>query len=67
MFEPKEFSLTIVNRWGQPVFRSLDYKTGWDGVFGSEMAPNGNYMYVIRYLDGDNKEFIEHGFVTLIN
>ncbi len=67
LFEPKEFSLTIVNRWGQPVFRSLDYKTGWDGIFGSEMAPNGNYMYVIRYLDGDNKEFIEHGFVTLIN
>ena len=67
LFEPKEFSLTIVNRWGQPVFRSLDYKTGWDGIFCSEMAPNGNYMYVIRYLDGDNKEFIEHGFVTLIN
>lgn len=67
LFEPKEYSLTIVNRWGQPVFKSLDYKLGWDGSFGSEQAPNGNYMYVIRYLDGDNKEFIEHGFVTLIN
>ena len=56
-----------MNRWGQPVFRSVDYKIGWDGNFGNEMSPNGNYMYVIRYLDGDNKEFIEHGFVTLIN
>ena len=67
LFEPKEYSLTIINRWGQPVFRSVDYKVGWDGNFGNEMSPNGNYMYVIRYLDGDNKEFIEHGFVTLIN
>lgn len=67
LFEPKEYSLTIINRWGQPVFKSFEYTTGWDGNFGSEMAPNGNYMYVIRYLDGDNKEFIEHGFVTLIN
>ncbi len=66
MFEPKEYSLTIMNRWGQPVFRSTDYKIGWDGMFGNEMSPNGNYMYVIRYLDGDNKEYIEHGFVTLI-
>ena len=66
MFEPKEYSLTIINRWGQPVFRSTDYKIGWDGMFGNEMSPNGNYMYVIRYLDGDNKEYIEHGFVTLI-
>lgn len=67
LFEPREYSLTIMNRWGQPVFRSVDYKIGWDGNFGNEMSPNGNYMYVIRYLDGDNKEFIEHGFVTLIN
>jgi gliding motility-associated-like protein len=66
MFEPKEYSLTIMNRWGQPVFRSLEYTIGWDGMFGDEMSPNGNYMYVIRYLDGDNKEYIEHGFVTLI-
>ena len=66
MFEPKEYSLTIINRWGQPVFKSTDYKIGWDGMFGNEMSPNGNYMYVIRYLDGDNKEYIEHGFVTLI-
>ena len=67
LFEPKDYSLTIINRWGQPVFRSVDYKIGWDGNFGNEMSPNGNYMYVIRYLDGDYKEFIEHGFVTLIN
>jgi gliding motility-associated-like protein len=66
MFEPKDYSLTIMNRWGQPVFRSLDYKIGWDGMFGNEMSQNGNYMYVIRYLDGDGKEYIEHGFVTLI-
>lgn len=66
MFEPKEYSLTIINRWGQPVFRSTDYTIGWDGRFGNEMSTNGNYMYVIRYLDGDNKEYIEHGFVTLI-
>jgi len=67
LFEPKEYSLTIVNRWGQPLFRSEEYTIGWDGKFGNEVSPNGNYMYVIRYLDGDNKEFIEHGFVTLIN
>lgn len=66
MFEPKDYSLTIVNRWGQIVFRSTDYKIGWDGMFGNEMSPNDTYMYVIRYLDGDNKEFIEHGYVTLI-
>ncbi len=67
IFEPNEYSLTVINRWGQPVFRSVDYKIGWDGYFGNEMSPNGNYMYIIRYLDGDNKEYIEHGFVTLIN
>jgi gliding motility-associated-like protein len=40
-------SLTIFNRWGEPVFDSArDGKTVWDGSYQGKLQPMGNYVYM---------------------
>jgi len=40
--------VTIYDRWGQTVFRSLGYGTPWDGTNRGKFLPMGAYYYVIE-------------------
>ena len=45
------FSLEIFNRWGQVIFKTNDPapEAGWDGNFGGEPMPIGEYPCIITY------------------
>lgn len=54
-FSPQDYSLSIFNRWGQPVFRTSDPTQGWDGIVsGGGNAPAGVYSYVIEFKNPDS-------------
>ncbi|MGK2861136.1 MAG: gliding motility-associated C-terminal domain-containing protein [Chitinophagaceae bacterium] len=62
----KEYSFTIYNRWGQPVFRSKVLSRGWDG--NNEGIPQDSNVFVwtcIYQFEGDNKK-IARGSIILI-
>jgi gliding motility-associated-like protein len=61
----KEYDLTILNRWGQMLFRSLDVNQGWDGFYQGNKAQEDVYVYKVNIIDinGEKHEFI--GKVTL--
>jgi len=46
-----EFEMTILNRWGEPVFQSFDIDHGWDGSFlaGDFFTPDQSAPWIIRY------------------
>jgi gliding motility-associated-like protein len=48
-----DFSMTILNRWGQVVFVSTDLEIGWDGHISGQMAQEGIYSYVVHFRDVD--------------
>ena len=56
----KRISLEVFNRWGNRVYRSLDYKNDWDGRsnegirIGGDVLPEGTYFYIV-ILDGKDK------------
>ncbi|WP_242921689.1 gliding motility-associated C-terminal domain-containing protein [Pontibacter liquoris] len=54
--------LTVINRWGNEVYRSNAYKNNWNGSNLSE----GTYYYVVRakMCDGTSKLF--KGYVTIV-
>jgi gliding motility-associated-like protein len=60
-----EFQMTIWNRWGQEVFRSVDPLVGWDGNYKSGMSPTGVYAYVITYRNIYGEAKVVKGNVTL--
>lgn len=61
------FSMRIVNRWGQSVFTSFDPKPGWDGFFGGQAADAGVYFYECRMepFSGAATQ-VKRGTITLI-
>ncbi len=52
------FSLEVFNRWGEVIFKTNDPSpdAGWDGNFGGEPMPIGDYPCVITY-KGDTQDF----------
>ena len=60
------FSLVILNRWGQIVFESKDPKHGWDGKMNGKEAPIGVYAYRLSAIDETGKKYEKTGTVTLV-
>ena len=63
----ENYSLLIYNRWGQEIFESTDFETGWKGFYQGEPVPQGVYFYYIRYQGGDGTVFEQRGDVYFIN
>jgi len=63
----ENYSLIIFNRWGQEIFLSEDFDTGWRGIFKGSPVPQGVYFYYIRYQGGDGTVFEQRGDVYFIN
>lgn len=61
-----DYSIVIVNRWGNPVFESDDLNISWDGTFNGQKCQDGVYFYVIRGKSG-TEEFVKQGHITLYN
>ena len=62
----RDVEMTIVDRWGEVVYKTNSIYKGWDGYYKGEIAQNGVYVYhsFITYLDGKVVE--KKGSVTLI-
>lgn len=58
-----ENKVTIVNRWGDIVFKSKNYNNDWSGEYGGGKIPPGTYYYI---LDLGGTWGIFKGDVTLI-
>ncbi|HMG08032.1 MAG TPA: gliding motility-associated C-terminal domain-containing protein, partial [Mucilaginibacter sp.] len=44
--------LTVYNRYGQQVFRSIGYDHPWRGTYNGTILPPGTYYYVIDLKSG---------------
>ncbi len=66
----KDFSMSIYNRWGQLIFETNDYMTGWNGNSNNNPAPTGVYIYLISYRVpvgiGEYKSETQKKHVTLL-
>jgi gliding motility-associated-like protein len=63
----ENLELILFNRWGQMVFKTSNWKQGWDGKINGSPQATGVYVWLLRYTDRDTKKRIEQkGTVTLI-
>lgn len=64
--EVSDFSISIMNRWGQIVYLSNDEKQFWNGTFNGKNCEEGVYYWLIKF-KGYNNEFRDYkGFISLI-
>jgi gliding motility-associated-like protein len=60
-----EFS--VYNRWGQLMYRTTNWKNGWDGRFNGQLQATGAYVWMLRYVDRDTqKQIFRKGTAILI-
>jgi gliding motility-associated-like protein len=60
----KRFS--IYNRWGHLVFYSTKYGEGWNGKFQGRDQDAGVYIWMLEFIDSNDKKVSEKGTVTII-
>jgi len=53
--------LTVFNRWGNQVLKTLDYANDWDGKWEGIDLPEGTYYYLLDLGDGDHRS----GYVVI--
>ena len=57
----------VFNRWGQMVFKTTNWKQGWDGKVAGVLQPTSVYVWFLRYTNRDTKKRVEQkGTVALI-
>lgn len=62
----KSYSMEIYNRWGELLYTTNDISQGWDGTYKGTGAPQGVYVYKIRYLTLQGQFVNLSGSVTLM-
>jgi len=66
-FLPGKYLLTIFNRNGFKIFESSDPMKGWDGrLANNQKAPEGVYVYFIKFTSGSGKTVEKKGNFSLI-
>lgn len=48
--------MEIYDRWGGLLFETENDLLGWDGMAQDKLAPNGVYIYLIKYFDEKNNQ-----------
>lgn len=61
-----DYSFTIFNRYGQKVFETNNYSTGWDGTFKGVDQPRNSYVYLINLKNINGVLIVNKGTVILI-
>ena len=66
--DPYDYHMTIFNRWGEIVFESYNFDTGWDGTYGNGgLVDDGVYIWQIEFGEKlSDKKQTHRGHVTVL-
>ncbi len=64
--EVENYQFYILNRWGKKVFETNNPEERWDGTYEGNDAPQGVYVYYIKFQTPGSSEQEERGNFTLV-
>jgi gliding motility-associated-like protein len=66
--DPYDYHMTIFNRWGEILFESYNFETGWNGHFGDGgLVKDGVYVWQIEFGEKlSDKKQTHRGHVTVL-
>ncbi|MCC6721102.1 MAG: gliding motility-associated C-terminal domain-containing protein [Bacteroidia bacterium] len=57
MINCENYTLKILNRWGEIVFQTNNIKESWDGTYKDKIVPSENYIYLIHFKSSEDKKW----------
>jgi gliding motility-associated-like protein len=64
--EVEKLEFRVYNRFGQEIFYTPQQFVGWDGTYGGSDAPEGIYMWMVKFTGPDRKNRTFRGVFLLI-
>lgn len=64
--EYDNFSLSIMNRYGEVVHKTNDINQSWDGTYKGMQSPIGTYVYRVQLRDKAGRFYYHSGNITLL-
>ncbi|MFA6923864.1 MAG: gliding motility-associated C-terminal domain-containing protein [Bacteroidales bacterium] len=62
----KDYEFLIYNRWGALIFKSNSPEEGWDGKIGSNIAPIGVYIYLLKFNNFEGSVITKRGSISVL-
>jgi gliding motility-associated-like protein len=63
---PAAIRVTVFNRYGSPVFTSLNYQNDWQGTYKGSPLPDATYYFVIEYRLRNGNKISTRGNLTIL-
>ena len=64
---PKDYRLSVFNRYGQLLFNSTSFNENWNGLQNGKPLPVGTYYYILTYFNVDTQQNEQYkGGITLL-
>jgi len=54
------------NRWGNLVFYSTKYGEGWNGKYKGTDQDAGVFVWILEFIDSNDKKVVERGTIAVI-
>ena len=65
-FDLSSYEFSIMNRWGETIYKTNNVGASWDGSKNGQPVPQGVYVYTVRYKASTGQQFEKVGTVTLV-
>ncbi len=62
----KTIEFRVYNSWGQVIYETTKLNEAWDGTYNGIDQPIGVYIWTVKAVTIDDKEYVKTGDVTLI-
>jgi len=62
----EQVEFKIYNRWGQLIYKSNDWKQGWNGTLNGLVQAAGTYIWTLKYTNRDTKELVNLKGTTVL-
>ena len=60
------YLFSIYSKQGKKIFETNNPQKGWDGSFKNSQVQNDNYVYYLKYVNGDDELSEKTGVITLV-
>ena len=60
------YSLKVYNRYGNVVFQTHDFNSGWDGQINGNQQVTGTYVWILEYTQSSGLKRLQHGTSVLV-
>lgn len=56
----EQVEYAVYNRWGQLIYKTQDWKKGWDGKINGKLQPTAVYIWTLSYVHRDTKQKVQN-------